>query len=701
MTELSGGNENVTYYTNVGWDRSESLLNFGEGKNSNRNCFTVRGNVDLKVNNWIKGSVDAVAVLDNNKSPIGNFWEGAATLRPNLFSPLLPVSLIDPENEILKGRKNDVDGLYLLGGTSSYLTNPIADGYSGGISENIQRTFSFNNRIDFDLSRAIKGLAFHTNISYDYYTVYDQSVNNSYSVYLPTWSATTDEIVDLVKFGTDARPGTQNVSNASYQRRLGFYGMFDYKGTFGEHRIFGSLLGYATYYKIQNVIQGEKQANLGFRGMYSYKNTWLADFSSAYVNSVKLPPGNKGAFSPSLGLAWVISNEGFMSKASAINYLKLRLSAGIMNSDAGIGDFFLYDNIYDSYRNQNGDALSYRWMEGNWSNTGTISSYGGNMNLGYEKRKDINIGFESVLFDRKLLVDANLFCSVYDDQITRTQTQYPSFYTNYMPYDNFDSNSYRGAELGVSYKRELGDVTMVIGANALVATSKVVKKDEIYSNSYQYRKGLPVDARFGLVAEGFFSDQADIDNHAIQAFGEVKPGDIKYADQNGDGIVDSDDAIQIGRSQAPFSYGLNLRLSYRNFTLVVKGNGRMGADGYVSGDYYQVDGDDKYSEYILDRWTEDTKATATLPRLSSLANSNNFRTSTFWQFRDNWFTLDRAQLSYDVPDNVVKMLKMKYLNFFIESSSVLTVSKYREYKELRTGSEPYYRSFAIGIKTMF
>ena len=145
-------------------------------------------------------------------------------------------------------------------------------------------------------------------------------------------------------------------------------------------------------------------------------------------------------------------------------------------------------------------------------------------------------------------------------------------------------------------------------------------------------------------------NQADIDNHAIQAFGEVKPGDIKYVDQNGDGIVDNNDFVDIGRWQSPFSYGLNLRLSYKNFTLAMTGNGRMGADGYISGDYYQVDGDAKYSEYILDRWTEETKATATLPRLSSISNTNNYKTSDFWLFKDNYFVLDRVQLTYDVPE---------------------------------------------------
>ena len=695
MTELSGGNDVATYYSNVGWEQSGSLLDFGAGESAKQNRFNVRGNVDLKINHWIKSSLDAVAVLNNNKGPVGNYWSAASTLQPNLFAPLIPFNYINPNNALLKGRKNDVDGMYLLGGTSSYLSNPIANGFSGGVTENIRRTFSFDNRIDFDLKQFVEGLAFHTNVSFDFYTIYDQSITNAYSVYAPVWNATVDSIASLTKYGTDTRSGSQNVGNSSFVRRFGFYGMFDYDRTFGDvHHITGSLLGYGNRYKIEGDFQGNKSVNLGLRLAYGYKNKYMADFSSAWVNSVKLAPGARGALSPSLGLAWVVSSEDFMSSVSDVNYLKLRVSGGMINSDAGIDGFYYYDNKY-------GASGSYSWFEGSWSNNGTVSSNGGNLNLAYEKRKELNFGLEGLFFDSKLSVDANVFSSVYSDQITRPLTRYPSYFANFIPYENFDSNSYSGAELGLSYKQSLGDFTFVFGANALYATSEILKRDEIYANDYQYRVGHTVDARFGLVADGFFMDQADIDSHEIQAFGTVKPGDIKYVDQNNDGIIDSDDEIEIGRWQAPFSYGLNFKVAYKNLTLFAQGNGRMGADGYTTDNYYWVDGNDKYSTYILDRWTEATKSTATLPRLSTLSNTNNYRSSTFWLYKDDYFTLDRVQLTYDVPENVAGKLKMKHLNFYVNASNLFTISKYKEIRELRIGAEPYYRSFSIGVKTMF
>ncbi|MCK9412599.1 MAG: SusC/RagA family TonB-linked outer membrane protein [Prolixibacteraceae bacterium] len=697
MTELSGGNNVATYYSNIGWDQSGSLLDFGVGKSAQQNRFNIRGNVDMKINNWVKSSLDAVAVLNNNKGPVGNYWSEASTRQPHLFAPLIPISLIDSENALLKGRKNDVGGIYLLGGTSSYLTNAIANGYSGGVNENIQRTFSFNNRIDFDLKRFVEGLAFHTNVSFDFYGIYDLAINNSYSVYAPVWNAAADAIVSLTKYGADTRTGIQNVGNSSFRRRFGFYGMFDYNRTFGGvHHISSSLLGYGNKFKVQNDIQGNKNLNLGLRLGYNYKNKYMLDFSSAYVNSVKLPEGNRGAFSPSLGLAWVISSEDFMSSLSTVNYLKLRLSGGLMNSDSGIDGFYYYDDSYTT-------SGSYSWYEGSSTtlNQGVVSSHGVNSRLGFEKRNELNFGFEGILFDRQLSVDANFFTSVYYDQIIRPQTKYPSFYTTYIPYENFESNSYRGAELGLSYNRSFGDFSFIIGANALYADSKVLKRDEIYANQYQYSVGRSVYSRFGLIADGLFMDASDIADHAIQSFGTVKPGDIKYVDQNLDGVIDANDVVKIGLWQAPFSYGVNLKVSYKNFTLFAKGVGSIGGDGYLNNNYYRGDGNNKYSEYILNRWTEATKTTATLPRLSSLANTNNYYASTFWLYRNNYFIVDRIQLTCEMPEKIARMLKMRNLTFHANASNLLTISKYKNFSDLSIGSEPYYRSFSLGVKIMF
>ncbi len=562
MGEFSGGNDVAKYYSNIGWYSAGSIIDFGEASNARNNIFNVRGNVDLRINNWIKTSIDGYSIFGNNRSQRGNYWSAASSNRPYEFAPLLPFDLIDPENPFLASRKNDVDGKYLLGGNSTFITNAIADAYAGGVYERISRKFSFNNRVDFDLKNLTEGLSFHTNISFDYYTRFDQTVGNQYSVYEPFWDA-SGKIDSMVQHGKDARPGTQSVGNIFFHRRFGFYGLFSYDRTFEEiHHITGSLVGYGSSFKEQGNYQGVNHSHLGLQVTYAYDRKYLVDFSSAYVNSVKLGEGQRGGFSPSLGLGWKISSEDFLSSSRVVDYLKLKLTAGILNSDFPIGSFYYYDNRYNT-------SGSYNWNEGVRSRSGVMSSWSDNPNLDYAQRKEINLGLTGLFFDKSLGAEVNLFYDVYDGLVTRPSSTYPGFYNDFIPYQNFGVNTYRGIEAGLHYDKTFGDWNFFAAVNALYVTSKQTKVDELWAYDYQYRKGQPVDATFGLESVGFFQDQADIDNNPRQLFGTVRPGDIKYKDQNGDKVIDSNDEVYLRRWQAPFSGGAQLKITYKNLTLFI------------------------------------------------------------------------------------------------------------------------------------
>ncbi|HET7179862.1 MAG TPA: SusC/RagA family TonB-linked outer membrane protein [Chryseosolibacter sp.] len=693
--QFSGGNENAKFYANLGWNSSGGLLNFGEGADARNNSFNARGNIDLRVNDWIDASIDASGFFILNKGPQGNYWSSAANLRPHLYAPLLPIDLIDPENDLLRARKNDVDGLYLLGGNANQLTTPFGDGYAAGLLESVGRNFAFNNRVNFDLGRITQGLSFHTNISFDHFIGFNQTIDNDYSVYEAEWDDSTDVIVNLKQHGVDARPGTQIVGNTFFLRRLGFYGQLAYERNFGDvHEFSASLLGFGSNYKEQGDFQGLKQAHLGFQASYVYDRRYAVDFSSAYVNSVKLAEGHRGGFSPSLGLGWIMSSENFMSSADNVDFLKLRVSGGILNSDLPIGGFYYYDNRYAT-------SGSYNWDEGTRSRSGVVSSWSSNPDLGYAKRKEINIGVEGYFFDRMIGIEADAYYDVYSDLVTRPNTTYPSFYTDFIPYENFGEDQYRGIEGALHFNKGFGDWRLSVDLNALYVTSEKTKVDEVYDNDYQFRQGRPVDATFGLEAVGLFQSQADIDNSPLQAFGDVKPGDIKYKDQNGDGIVDGNDEVYLRRWQAPFSAGAQLRLSYRNVTLFILGEGRTGSDSFMESNYYWVDGNDKYSEVVLNSWTPETSATATYPRLSSVTNSNNYRRSSFWLYNNDYFQIRRVQLSYDLPDHLTSRLRMKHLSVFVNATTPIQFAKNREVRDLNTGGEPYYRTFSLGLKSNF
>jgi hypothetical protein len=317
-----------------------------------------------------------------------------------------------------------------------------------------------------------------------------------------------------------------------------------------------------------------------------------------------------------------------------------------------------------------------------------------------EKRKELNISTEGVFFNRSLEVEASYSKNTISDHLTQSTIEYPTFYGAFRPYTNSGIESYTTTALGVKYNKQIGDFKIVIGANCLLWDSKVEQVDELYADAYQNRTGKPTDARFALVADGLFQNTDEIKNAAFQTFGEVRPGDIKYLDQNKDGIIDANDQVQVGRSASPFSYGLNLLLTYKRFSFFITGTGLTGAQSYKNFNYYSADADDRYSVYSKQAWTPDNQS-AIYPRISSKVNTNNLQNSTFWMYNNTMFSINRAQLTYSLPDAVCNFLKMKQLDLYINGTGILNISKNPEYYELNIGTSPQTRNFTVGVRTSF
>ncbi|MCK5135436.1 MAG: SusC/RagA family TonB-linked outer membrane protein [Bacteroidales bacterium] len=699
LSEFSGGNESAQYYANLGWINSGSLFNLGEGKHASANRINLRANVDLRINDYIKTHMDAIAIFDFNKGPNGDFWGNSAELHPYYFAPLIPISMV--EDEAIKETAKLVNGKYILGGTSQYQDNVYGNMMFSGYNQAIRRTVQFNNGIDFDLRNITEGLTFKTYISFDIYNKFNQSVNNSYAIYQPVWETIdgADVLTALTKIGKDENSGVQSLSEPDYFRKTGAYAMFNYERTFKEvHSVTGTLLGYYNSLRMNEVIVDDKSAHIGLRITYDNAKKYLVDFSAAYVNSIKLAEGNRAALSPTLGLAWIVSEEDFLTNNKSIDYLKVRLSAGIINSDIdleneGGSNYKMYESTFLT-------GYTYRWADSYRSNRSVYINRYANPNLTYEKVKNINLGIEGYFFNRSIYIEADVFHTINSGKVIQRVT-YPGYLSRYIPYENYDANTYSGAELGAVWFKEIGDFSFNLGGNLLYATSSVITKDEIWQNEYQHREGRPADALFGLESLGFFQDEADIAGSPRQVFGEVRPGDIKYKDQNNDGIVDQNDAIEIGNWQARISYALHLTLKYKSFSLFALGNGQNGGNSYYSGNYFWVDGNSKYSEEVLNRWTSETSETATYPRLTTHSSSNNYRNSTFWIYDANYFTLSRVQLTYELPHSLISNWAVKELSVYLRGANLVTFETETEKRQLRIGSEPRYRNYSLGLRILF
>lgn len=695
QAEFSGGNNSAQYCINAGLLHSGTLMNLGEGENGNSDRLHMRAHVNFAITNFIQSSIGIITLFDIQRTPRGNFWSDASTLRPNLYPPLIDTSAVS-NKAVLNGSKV-INGKYVLGGTTLYQNNVWGNLFRAGYQRNINRTVQFDNELVVDLKSLAKGLSFKTHFSYILDLSMISSQNDLYAVYQPTWligSNNQDSLI-LNKIGKDVTYGTQSLSGQTSVRSLNIYGVLDYTRLFGKkHALSLSLIPFADRTEETLTLLPDKHIHLGTRANYVYNNKYIIDFSSAISASPKLAEGNRTAFSPSVAVGWIISDENFLKSSSIIDYLKLRASAGIMNTDMNISNYYLYEGSWIS-------GSSFNWYDGLRTNTASVINNVENMELFYEKRKDINLGVEAVLFNKSLWLDVNIFQESITDQITRRTNTYPGYLGGYFPYENYNNKEYKGIELDVTLRKSIGDFNFDTGINITHVRSEVMKLDERWEDDYQYRVGKPADAIFGLVSSGLFLDSQDITDNAVQSFGTVKPGDIKYADQNSDGIINSNDEVMIGNGTPRFSGGLNIRVNYKNLTLFTLLSGTSNSERYYNNNYYWVYGTNKYSEIVSDRWTSETASTATYPRLSSSSNSNNFRNSTYWLYDNSYISLDRLQLSYDLSQSLSSKLMMKKFGLFIKATNVALISKNRDKMQLNVGSEPQYRTYLIGLKASF
>jgi len=705
--EFSGGSNRARFYATTGIERQNSLLKFGEGKNENNTRFNVRGNIDLKLNDYISTYVNVSTVFSDSRSANGRFWSQIDSIQPHRFSPLIPIDMIEKNatdaQVLVDGSRHIIDGKYLLGGSQEYLTNPISDVYAAGYKNNTSRQFQYTEGVDVNLMKLLKGLSFHTQMSVDYSNSYIESIDNTYAVYVPDWNSysASDSIGVLTKYNKDRNTGNQNLSNNWNNQLIDFNAHFDYANTFKEkHNVSAMLVASGSRSRQTGDYQYRTNTNLGLQVSYNYAHKYFADFSGAIVSSTKLSENNRVAISPTLSLGWVLSDEDFLKGSSVVNRLKLTASAGIVNTDLDFNSYYLYDANYSP-------TAYFSWCDGSWVSRATTISRDENKNLTYAKRKEANFGIEGSLLNETMNFQATAFYIKKDGIPVQSYTLYPSFFktgwpeTSFVPYTNFEANSYKGFDFQVSYNKKMGEVHLNLGLAGTYVVKTAEKRDEMYADSYRNRAGKALNAIFGLENEGFFMNQADIDNHAVQKFGEVKPGDIKYKDQNNDGVVDERDEVLIGHWNSPFTCGLHLTAQWKNFTLFALGTGSFGGTAIKNGSYYWVYGNNKYSEVVRNSWTEETKNTADYPRLTTLSGDNNFRYSDFWTYSTNRVDLSKVQLTYSLPENFFKNSFIKSMNVYVSGADLLTISKNKELLELNIAKKPQNRFFNLGVKAVF
>lgn len=713
VAEISGGNRLASFYSNVSYYRVGDFLDFGEAKNNYTDRFDVRGNVDLHLNDYVSGFVNATATYYNTKSAVtgtDGFWAEATSFRPNRLAPLVPVSMVDPNAlpavNMVGASSNIFNGMF-LGADESNKTNVFADYYAAGKSTWTSRQFQFDAGVNLNLEKLLKGLSFHTQISIDYATSYSQSYNNTYATFAPAWSSANGHgaIIGTTQYNEDKKSGTQNIGGSTDNQTIAFNAHFDYKRTFNNNHNVNAVLvanGYTQtfsgqYHKTAN-------ANLGLDIAYNFQHKYYAEAALSLVHSARLPEGGRQGLSQSYTLGWNILDE----PGDVWDYVKLSASASDLKTDIGI-DYYEYKGYY---------TTGGWWDWGNGGVDGFYPEHGPNSALTFIDRKEVSANLQASLFNKSLWFDISYFSNSIEGQLIDGNNFVPLYFKTYYPDANFASrinynNDRRtGVDASVNFKKNIGKVELQGGINATYYATKATKRDDTtIADDYQKRQGRYLDGVWGYECLGFFKDAADIANSPQQTLGDApRVGDLKYKDQNGDGIIDSKDQIELGRAGwygAPLTLGINFTAKYKNFTLFMLGTGGYGAKAVKSNSYWwSGSAEKKYSAAVRDRAiVKDgvlaNAESAKYPALTTKSGSNNFQTSDFWTYSTNQFNLAKVQLTYDFSEDLFDGKVVKGLSVYASGSDLLRISKNREILDMNIGSAPQSRFYNVGVKVQF
>lgn len=591
------------------------------------------------------------------------------------------------------------DGLW--GGDATYgATNPAASVQGRGYSKGHSRALLADFLLKQDLSGITKGLSASARLGYDNVASYWEDYTKSFkygSDAVTTWNG--GEPGETSRYTAGAESALAEGSKIDWQNRMfHFNANVDYNRAWDNHKLFSSLIYSYEYKNWNNQNRTWYRQNVALYTHYGFNDRYIADMTLMASASNKLAPGHKWAFSPTVGAAWVISNEKFMKDVTWVDFLKLRGSFGIINTDHIPTEGYWEENYVGGYSYPLGQ--NFDWQNG--LTEGRLPS----LNTSNEKAYKYNIGIDASMF-KGLSLTADLYYEKRKDIWVSKAGQTSGILGATASYANAGIVDSKGVELGADYIKKLGDFTVNVGGKFTYSTSEIKEQLEA-PRAYDYLKstGKPVGQIFGLQAIGYFVDQAEIDNSPRQQFSTVRPGDIKYKDQNNDGIINEFDQVAMGyNSIVPeIYYSFNLGAEWKGigFSAAIQGVSNYTANLVTPGMYIPLVDDMNLSEhYYANRWTPETP-NARYPRLTKEENKNNFRTNSVWLADASFLKLRNCEIYYKLPQTFLSKLKMKSAKVYVRGVDLLCIDNIDVSDPEAIGlTFPMTRSVNVGIAVGF
>lgn len=716
---IRGGTEMMKYFVSGGFFQQEGLFNSfssldrGYDPNINFKRYNIRANFDFNVTKRLTVNVDLSSIITNKSGNSDGSTSATRTAIGMLFyaPPFSSPGVVD-------GKIVDV--------VKAYTPNPIYHFLGGGyykyFGNNLSTTVGFNYDLDF----IAQGLRLRGKVSN--WNMMDNTKRFSKAM----------QIYQAIKIedGTVLFRPENNLSPFSFSEWSGKtrdtnleVGM-NYDRVFGDHTIGGLLLYHQK--KLYNpnlayVIPNGYQDLVG-RIAYNYKMKYMAEFNVGYTGTENFAIGKRFGWFPAFSLSWVPSEEPFFPENDIVSYLKVRGSYGEVGKDNIGSNRFLYipsSYVYSSgtgYDTMNAGGPHFGVYGQTFQNyQASYESTLGNPDLTWERAKKTNIGVDLVTLQDKVRITFDYFDERRDNILTTPQTT-PAIVGITLPVANWGKVKNSGFEGDINYADKINNFNYWIRANYSYAHNVIEFQDEV-PRKYQHmmRTGHSIDQPFGYISDGFYNTWEEVNlvnRPALQSQNSyVQPGDTRYKDINGDGVIDQNDQVPIGYPTFPeVTYGISFGGSYKGFDLSVLFQGATNySRWYVASNSHIRPYDNGLAtlafipEYSWTQEKYEKGENIKLPRLTAdMSQRNNYESSTFMLADASYLRLKNIEIGYTLHAEFLKRLQISSCRIYLNGNNLLTwdglFPGIDPEQAFYSGDESYYpmtRTFNAGVNIQF
>lgn len=730
---VTGGNEKTKFFTSVGHYNQDGII-----ENVYFKRYNVRSNIDTKLTPNLDFKIDLSGRIEDrhqpgvtpgSSDPTASTDNGGATMgyKNIIFYTIAAKPVINTRDT-----NGDYIGYY----------NPLIARDESGFTNRDNRYIQSSASLVYT-APWLKGLKITGLFGYDFSNSMYRQLLLPYEQVTPVYETGLDGTALELRYGLSPHRESVNLYTeaTSAFSRYTFQAIANYTRKIKKHDINTDLIwdqsgarsrsfgasrqnlpitvnpslndGQAVENSLYSNTSQSGRAGMVARINYAYADKYLVQILGRADWSSKFAPENRLGFFPAVSLGWRISEEPFMKTqtGSFLDNLKIRASWGMLGNDA-ISSFLYEQGLQLS----SGPAVVF-------DGTGKQSFYTtavANKDVTWEKTTTYNAGVDATFWGGLLSVEADVFYKVTRDILQAQSGQMPaSLGGNFASIINSGIVDVRGYEIVLTHQRKVNqDFSYTVSANMSYAHNRIVKTDDSENiPEYQKKAGTSIGSVLGLVSEGLYTTEEEL-LYAPKISDNVRTGDVKYKDMNGDGKITNDDRAWIAGSSIPeYMFGINLEATWKNFDASLFFQGAAKSDVMLCGTYTSLGYSDgtfftqpfKWGSnapvYLVEgSWTPEN-TNAEYPRLTTQSSSNNNRTSDYWKRDASYLRLKNLQIGYSLPKHATQALKITNARLYVSASNLLTFSKLKyidpEAPSVNNGYYPQQRVYSIGLNVGF